>query len=86
MSMFHTADGYCTVYALACGYLDSAVKGTDRQHVTMGAEGAVYFVKCRGDSPVWETFERNPEGRKEARKLFNELIKREKAIRNLPMQ
>jgi hypothetical protein len=82
MPKFYDKQGFCTSYAHACGYLDAAKKNDDPQYITMGAEGAVYFVKARIRMPiVWDTFERNGEGRKLARKRFMELVKQEKAER-----
>lgn len=72
---FKRADGLCTVYALACGYLNAASYGDDKQAVTMGAEGAVYFVKSRvhlsgTDRTLWAVFERDAQGYKKALHLF----------------
>lgn len=79
---FHDKRGFCTSYSHACGYLDSAEKDGDPQYITMGAEGAVYFVKARISMPiVWDTFERNSAGRKAARKRFMELVKQTGARR-----
>jgi hypothetical protein len=81
MLKFHDKRGFCTAYSHACGYLDTAEKDGDAQFISMGAEGAVYFVKARTEERVWDTFERNSAGRKAARKRFMELIKQTGAIR-----
>ena len=72
-------DGTLTLYGLACGYVETAQAQGDAEHVMLGAEGAVYFVKCRGVAPCWLTFERDAGGYKQARKAFRELVKRERA-------
>jgi hypothetical protein len=82
---FHDKRGFCTRYAHACGYLDSASLNGDAQHVTMGFEGACYFVKCRTSAtcPVfqWETFDAWE--RKKARAVFMAMVKREGATRRI---
>lgn len=82
---FYDSRGFCTRYAHACGYLDTAMALGDRQHVTLGFEGAVYHVKCR-TSPTcprlqWETFDGDSAGRKAARKCFMDMVRREGAVR-----
>lgn len=73
MIRFHRKDGLCTVYALACGYLNATRVADDPQAITMGAEGAVYFVKQRGAASVWSNFPRNPQGYRDAIRLFRAL-------------
>ena len=81
---FFDKRGFCTVYSHACGYLDSAMKHGDPQYITMGAEGAVYFVKARTGFPiVWDCFNRDTAGRKAARKRFMELAKQTGAVRKI---
>ena len=69
---FKRKNGRLTAYALACGYLESHKVGDDAQAVTMGAEGAVYFVKQRihDDKPAWETFPHTAQGYRDALALF----------------
>jgi hypothetical protein len=77
--------GFVTSYGHRCGYLDSAQLADDPQHVTMGHEGATYFVQCRvsATNPVfiWESFDTNSAGRKAARRRFMELVRIEGARR-----
>ena len=82
MDKFRRADGSCTLYALACGHLDAHRVGGDPQAITMGAEGAVYFVKSRVHTDpqqgregmaLWLTYDRDAEGYREARRMFRML-------------
>lgn len=76
--------GFLTSYAHRCGYLDIAHIGDDRNAITMGAEGAVYFVKvapAKDRCQVWDCFDATSQGRKDARKRFMQLIREHKATR-----
>lgn len=71
---FRRADGFCTVYALACGHLNAHTVGDDPMAITMGADGAVYWVKSRVDGqPRWTAFPRNRDGYREALRMFRKL-------------
>lgn len=79
---FRRADGLCTVYALACGYLNAHAVGDDPQAVTMGADGAVYWIKSRVHSDpqpervgqtLWLAFPRNRDGYRDALAMFRRL-------------
>lgn len=79
---FRRADGMCTLYALACGHLNAHEVNGDRQAITMGAEGAVYFVKSRvhrdpqkgrEGMTLWLTYDRDAEGYREALRMFRML-------------
>lgn len=71
---FIRADGLCTVYALACGYLNAYTVGNDPQAITMGADGAVYWVKSRvHGQPRYLAFPRDCEGYREAVRTFRKL-------------
>lgn len=71
---FLRADGLCTVYALACGHLNAHTVDGDSMAITMGADGAVYWVKSRVQGqPRWLTFPRNRDGYREAIRTFRKL-------------
>lgn len=79
---FRRADGLCTVYALACGHLNAHAVGNDSQAITMGADGAVYWVKSRVHRDarpgregqiLWLTFPRDRDGYRDALRLFRRL-------------
>ena len=79
---FLRKDGLCTVYALACGHLNAYTVGGDPQAVTMGADGAVYWIKSRihrdtrpgrEGQILWLTFPRGTEGYREALHTFRKL-------------
>ena len=73
---FRRADGLCTVYALACGHLNAHTVGDDPQAVTMGADGAVYWVKSRVQGqPRWLTFPRDRDGYRDALRMFRKLCR-----------
>jgi hypothetical protein len=79
--------GFVTSYGHRCGYLDTAQLGDDPEHVMMGHEGAVYFVKCRisktNPAQIWDTFDDDAAGRKTARRRFLELVRQESAVRKI---
>ncbi|MBR8043382.1 hypothetical protein KDW40_02225 [Burkholderia cenocepacia] len=80
---FIRSDNFLTVYAHACGYLDSATLNNDRQAITLGIDGACYHVKARdynGHGRVWECFDFGD--RAGAMKLFRRLIRERRAARN----
>lgn len=84
---FIDSKGFCTSYAHGCGYLDSASVPNvdDSQAITMGREGAVYFVKARaynGHANVWEVYDIEG-GRVNARREFLRLIKERNGIRKI---
>ncbi len=91
----HTARGFCTRYAHACGYLDTATIDKDREAITMGLDGC-YFVRAHdpvsGKQLAWEVFDCDGKnengyygtGRKAAQKFFMETIKKYHATRNKP--
>lgn len=79
---FKRADGLCTVYALACGHLNSHEVDGDPQAITMGADGAVYFVKSRvhrdpqpgrEGQRLWLAFPRDRNGYRDAIRMFRML-------------
>ena len=84
LNRFRRADGLCTVYALACGHLNAHTVGDDAQAITMGADGAVYWVKSRvhrDDRPgrenqiLWLTFRRDCDGYRDAIRAFRRLCR-----------
>lgn len=79
---FRRADGLCTAYALACGHLNAHAVGSDSQAITMGADGAVYWVKSRVHRDtrpgregqiLWLTFPRDTSGYRDALRAFRKL-------------
>ena len=81
---FRRADGLCTAYALACGHLNAHRVGDDAQAITMGADGAVYWVKSRmhrddrhgrENQTLWLTFPRNRVGYRDAIRAFRRLCR-----------
>lgn len=82
---FATKDGFLTSYSHACGYLDVADIGTDKEAITMGFD-CMYFVRVapgKDRERVWDCFEHTGQGRKDARRRFLQLIREHKATRRL---
>ena len=80
----HQKNGMLTAYGLACGYLNAHRVGDDAQAITMGAEGAVYFVKSRvhrdpqkgrEGQTLWLTFTRDDQGKRAAERMFRMLTR-----------
>ena len=81
----HTKRGFLTAYGHACGYLDVANIGNDRNAITMGRDG-LYFVRvapAKDRAQVWECFD-GPTCRSDARRFFMAQVKKHGARRVLP--
>ena len=79
---FVRKDGYLTIYAYLCRYVETASIDDNKIAIRLYYENGAYHVKAmamRDFEKVWKVFN----NRNEALKLFKKIVKERKATHNL---
>lgn len=85
MNKFVTKTGWLTRYALACGYAEVNQDWKNKRVATLWKDSACYQVQGYDDDKrnMWESFNLDAEGYKEAKTLYLQILKQAKVKRTI---